>query len=343
MPLGHHIRRKFLKDKEAGERVFLDIRPNKNAYSAFEYKVRRNAQMGVIMKINKIRMRETIVSYCFLAPVLVFFIIFVLIPMGMGVVTSFFKWTMTDFSFIGLNNYVKLFQDEIFFKALRNTLIIVIGSVPIVVAFALFVASQTYEKSVFTRSFFRCVFFLPVVTGTVAVTVVWKWIYDPMSGILNYVLKSTNVIEQNISWLGDKKYALIAIIVILLTTAVGQPIILYIASMGNIDKSLVEAAEVDGANKFQVFWKIKWPGLLPTTLYIVVITTINSFQCFSLIQLLTNGGPNHATDTLMFYLYKEAFSLSNYGYANTIGVFLAALIGLISFAQFKFLGSDVEY
>lgn len=295
------------------------------------------------MKINKIRMRETIVSYCFLAPVLVFFIIFVLIPMGMGVVTSFFKWTMTDFSFIGLNNYVKLFQDEIFFKALRNTLIIVIGSVPIVVAFALFVASQTYEKSVFTRSFFRCVFFLPVVTGTVAVTVVWKWIYDPMSGILNYVLKSTNVIEQNISWLGDKKYALIAIIIILLTTAVGQPIILYIASMGNIDKSLVEAAEVDGANKFQVFWKIKWPGLLPTTLYIVVITTINSFQCFSLIQLLTNGGPNHATDTLMFYLYKEAFSLSNYGYANTIGVFLAALIGLISFAQFKFLGNDVEY
>lgn len=299
--------------------------------------------MGVNMKINKIRMRETIVSYCFLAPVLIFFIIFVLIPMGMGVVTSFFKWTMTEFTFVGLSNYTKLFQDEIFYKALRNTIIIVIGSVPVVVAFALFVASQTYEKNVFTRSFFRCVFFLPVVTGTVAVTVVWKWIYDPMSGILNYVLKSGNLIQQNISWLGDKKYALAAIIVILLTTAVGQPIILYIASMGNIDKSQVEAAQVDGASKFQVFWQIKWPSLLPTTLYIVVITTINSFQCFSLIQLLTNGGPNHATDTLMFYLYKEAFSLSNYGYANTIGVFLAALIGLISFAQFKFLGSDVEY
>lgn len=288
-------------------------------------------------------MRETLVSYCFLAPVLIFFLVFVLIPMGMGVVTSFFKWTMTDFSFVGLENYIKLFQDEIFYKALRNTLIIVIGSVPVVVAFALFVASQTYEKNVFTRSFFRCVFFLPVVTGTVAVTVVWKWIYDPMSGILNYVLKTGNVIQQNISWLGDKKYALAAIIIILLTTAVGQPIILYIASMGNIDKSLVEAAEVDGANKFQVFWKIKWPGLLPTTLYIVVITTINSFQCFSLIQLLTNGGPNHATDTLMYYLYKEAFTLSNYGYANTIGVFLAVLIGMISFVQFKLLGNDVEY
>lgn len=294
-------------------------------------------------KANKIRMRETIVSYCFLAPVLIFFVVFVLAPMVMGFITSFFNYTMTDFEFVGLDNYVRMFQDEVFLKSLRNTLIIVVGSVPIVVIFALYVASQTYEKSAFTRSFFRCVFFLPVVTGTVAVTVVWKWIYDPLSGILNYMLKTTNVIDQNISWLGDKRYALIAIIAILLTTAIGQPIILYIAAMGNIDKSLVEAARVDGATEFQVFWKIKWPSLLPTTLYIVVITTINSFQCFSLIQLLTNGGPNYSTTTIMYYLYEKAFKLSEYGYANTMGVFLAALIGLISFAQFKLLGNDVEY
>ena len=232
---------------------------------------------------NKLQMRETIVSYTFLAPVLIFFVIFVLTPMIMGFVTSFFNYTMTDFSFIGIDNYIRMFNDEVFIKSLINTLIIVIGSVPIVVIFSLFVASQTYEKSAFTRSFFRCVFFLPVVTGSVAVTVVWKWIYDPLSGILNYMLKTGSIIDQNISWLGDKRYALIAIIVILLTTSVGQPIILYIASLGNIDKSLVEAARVDGANEFQVFWKIKWPSLLPTTLYIVVITTINSFQCFALI------------------------------------------------------------
>ena len=295
-------------------------------------------------KFNKIRMRETLVSYCFLAPVLAFFILFVLVPMGMGIVTSFFNYTMQDFTFIGIDNYVKMFQDPVFGKSLVNTLIIVVGSVPIVVAFALFVASQTYERNAFTRSFFRCVFFLPVVTGTVAVTVVWKWIYDPLSGIMNYVLNDAlGLIERDIMWLGDKKYALMAIIVILLTTAIGQPIILYIASMGNIDKSLVEAAEVDGANKFQVFWSIKWPSLLPTTLYIVVITTINSFQCFSLIQLLTSGGPNYATTTLMYYLYEKAFRLTEYGYANTIGVFLAVLIGLISFIQFKLLGNDVEY
>ena len=288
-------------------------------------------------------MRETIVSYCFLAPVLIFFVVFVLVPMIMGFVTSFFNYTMIDFTFVGIDNYVRMFNDEVFRKSLVNTLIIVIGSVPVVVIFSLFVASQTYERSMFTRSFFRCVFFLPVVTGSVAVTVVWKWIYDPLSGILNYILKAGHVIDQNISWLGDSRYALWAIIIILLTTSIGQPIILYIAALGNVDKSLVEAARVDGATEFNVFWKIKWSSLLPTTLYIVVITTINSFQCFALIQLLTSGGPNYSTSTIMYYLYEKAFKLSEYGYANTMGVFLAVLIALISFAQFKILGENVEY
>ena len=293
--------------------------------------------------VNKIRMRETIVSYCFLAPVLIFFVVFVLVPMIMGFVTSFFNYTMIDFTFVGIDNYVRMFNDEVFRKSLVNTLIIVIGSVPVVVIFSLFVASQTYERSMFTRSFFRCVFFLPVVTGSVAVTVVWKWIYDPLSGILNYILKAGHVIDQNISWLGDSRYALWAIIINLLTTSIGQPIILYIAALGNVDKSLVEAARVDGATEFNVFWKIKWSSLLPTTLYIVVITTINSFQCFALIQLLTSGGPNYSTSTIMYYLYEKAFKLSEYGYANTMGVFLAVLIALISFAQFKILGDNVEY
>lgn len=295
------------------------------------------------MRVNKIRMRETIVSYAFLAPILVFFTVFVLAPMVMGFVTSFFKYTMTEFTFIGLDNYIRMFNDEIFIKSLINTVIIVIGSVPVVVFFSLFVAARTYDKNMITRSFYRFVFFLPVVTGSVAVTVVWKWIYDPLSGILNFVLKNGGIIENNISWLGDKQWALWAIIIILLTTSVGQPIILYIAALGNIDNSLVEAARVDGATENQVFWNIKWPSLLPTTLYIAVITTINSFQCFALIQLLTSGGPNYSTSTLMYYLYERAFKLSEYGYANTMGVFLAVLIALISYAQFKILGDDVKY
>lgn len=288
-------------------------------------------------------MRETLISYVFLAPALIFFIGFVLVPMGMGIVTSFFKYTMKDFEFWGFTNYIRLFKDPIWWKALRNTIILVVGSVPIVVFFSLFVAAFTYEKKPLTRSFFRCVFFLPVVTGTVAVTVVWKWIYDPLNGILNWLLKSLDLIDKNIMWTGDKRYAIWAILIILLTTSVGQPIILYIASLGNVPKDYVEAAQVDGATDYQVFWKIKWPSLLPTTLYIVVITTINSFQCFSLIQLLTSGGPNFSTTTIMYQLYTTAFKVYDYGYANSMGVLLALIIGIISFVQFKFLGSEVEY
>ncbi|MDO4328463.1 MAG: sugar ABC transporter permease [Lachnospiraceae bacterium] len=294
-------------------------------------------------KINKIRMRETMVAYAFLAPALIFFVVFVLLPMGMGVVTSLFRYNMKGMTFTGLSNYVTMFQDPVWQKSLVNTLFLVIGSVPLTVFFALFVAALTYEKNPVTRSFFRCVFFLPVVTGTVAVTVVWKWIYDPLNGILNWMLKSLHLIERNIMWTGDKKYALWAILIILITTSVGQPIILYIASLGNVPKDYVEAAQVDGANDLQVFWKIKWPSLLPTTLYIVVITTINSFQCFSLIQLLTSGGPNYRTTTIMYYLYETAFKRFEYGYANAMGVILALMIGAISFIQFKALGSDVEY
>ena len=123
--------------------------------------------------------------------------------------------------------------------------------------------------------------------------------------------------------LGDPKYALGCIILILLTTSVGQPIVLYVSALDNVDKSLVEAAEVDGATQMQAFWKIKWPQIMPTTLYILVITTINSFQCFALIQLLTSGGPNNSTMTIMYYIYYNAFKLYRYGYSNAMGVILA--------------------
>jgi len=288
-------------------------------------------------------MRETLVSYAFLAPALLFFVIFVVYPMISGVYTSLFNYTIRKFDFIGVDNYIRLVSDPIFKKSLINTLVIVLGSVPIVVLFALFVGLTIYEKHSAIRSFFRCVFYLPVVTGTVAVTVVWKWIYDPINGILNYLLQSAHIINEPIMWLGDKRFAIWAIIIILLTTSVGQPIILYVAALGNIDQSLTEAAEVDGANRWQVFKNIKWPGLMPTTLYIVVITTINSFQCFSLIQLLTSGGPNYSTSTIMYLVYEKAFKLGQFGYANSMGVILAVIIGIISFLQFKFLGNDVEY
>ena len=276
--------------------------------------------------------RETISAYLFLAPALVFFVGFVIVPMVMCLVTSFFDYSMTEFAFVGFDNYKEMFQDDIFIKALANTVLIVVVAVPTVTAFSLWVSSVIYKMNGALCSFFRCIFYLPVVTGTVAVTVVCKWMFNKYTGLFNYVL------DSDISWLGDSRTAIWCIILILFTTSVGQPIVLYVSALGNVDDSLIEAAQVDGATSRQVFWKIKWPQIMPTTLYILVITTINSFQCYALIQLLTSGGPNHSTETIMYYIYYQAFKLYRYGYGNAMGVILAIIIAVFSALQFKVAG-----
>ena len=286
----------------------------------------------------QLRRRETVAGYLFLLPSLIFFVGFVVVPMIMCVVTSFFDANMnmnTPDKFIFLDNYIELWQDPVFLKALKNTFIIVVVSVPFVCVFSLWVASAIYRMKEGLLSFFRIVFYLPVVTGSVAVTVVWKWMYNNYYGIFNYLLKGAGIIDKNINWLGDPRFALACIIVILLTTSVGQPIVLYVSALSNVDNSLVEAAEVDGATNLQVFWRIKWPQIMPTTLYILIITTINSFQCFALIQLLTSGGPNYATETVMYYIYYTAFKLYRFGYGNAMGVILAIFIGILSAVQFR--------
>ena len=281
--------------------------------------------------------RETISAYLFLLPSLVFFIGFVVIPMIMCVVFSLQEMGLNSAAtkFVGFANYVKMVQDPVFWKGFLNTVIIVVVAVPAVTAFSLWVSSAIYQMKAVTRSFFRCVFYLPVVTGTVAVTVVWKWMFNPYNGLLNQIFGTTGY-----DWLGNSATAIWCIILILFTTSIGQPIVLYVAALGNVDQSLVEAAQVDGATKLQVFWKIKWPQIMPTTLYILVITTINSFQCFALIQLLTSGGPNHATDTIMYYIFQMAYNNQNFGYANAMGVVLAIIIAIFSAIQFKFAKTD---
>ncbi len=286
--------------------------------------------------------KETTAAYVFLLPSLIFFLGFVIFPIILCVWTSFFDSTMNAKDvFIGLANYKELFQDEIFLGALKNTFIIVVVSVPFTCIFSLWVASVIVDLKGWATSLFRIVFYLPVVTGSVAVTVVWKWMFNNYYGIFNYLGNKMGLIDQNINWLGDSKYALGCIILILLTTSVGQPIVLYVSALGNVDSALVESASVDGATHLQAFWKIKWPQIMPTTLYIVVITTINSFQCFALIQLLTSGGPSHSTDTIMYYIYYSAFKLYRYGYGDAMGVVLAIIIAILSAVQFK-MGSSNE-
>ena len=296
--------------------------------------------ISVSRRTNRLVMHENIAGYLFMAPFLLFFLGFVVYPMFMCIFTSFFDATMgREDIFIGFDNYKELFSDEVFWIALKNTLIIVVVSVPVTCAFSLWIATMISKMPVAATSAFRCIFYLPVVTGSVAVTMVWKWMFNNYYGILNYLGKGMGLIDKNINWLGDPKYALGCIILILLTTSVGQPIVLYVSALDNVDKSLVEAAQVDGATETQAFWRIKWPQMMPTTLYILVITTINSFQCFALIQLLTSGGPKNSTMTIMYYIYYNAFKLYRYGYGNAMGVILAIIIAILSAVQFR-LGKE---
>ena len=177
--------------------------------------------VSISRELKATRRRENVAGYLFMAPSLLFFLGFVIFPMGMCLVTSAFNYTMTDFSFIGLQNYVELFSDAIFGKSLVNTVIIVVASVPTVCFFSLWVASVIYRLRDVYTSFYRCVFYLPVVTGSVAVTVVWKWMFNPYYGLLNYVFKELGILSRNLNWLGSPDTALWCIILILFTTSIG--------------------------------------------------------------------------------------------------------------------------
>lgn len=291
---------------------------------------------------DKMRRRIDFSGYLFILPALVFFLTFVLYPMIKGVYMSLFRFRGRNESFVGLNNYINLMTDRVFLQSMSNTLFIVVIAVPVVVILSLFIAINIYNKSAVVRSFFRGIFYLPAVSSVVSITVVWLWIYNPDFGILNYILRSINVIDGNIQWLGNSSTAIYAVILVLITTSIGQPIILYIAALGNVPVELIESAKIDGAKNWTVFRHIIWPLITPTTLYIVVTTTINSFQIFALIQLMTAGGPNYATSTVMYLVYETGIRIQDYGKASAMGVILAIIIAVISTLQFKYLNKDIE-
>lgn len=292
--------------------------------------------------LAKLRRKYDFSAYLFIAPAMAFFLTFVLYPMLRGIYMSLLKYRGRRVSFVGLDNYTKLLGDQTFIKSLSNTIFIVAIAVPIVVILSLFIAINIYNKSAHVRSFFRGVFYLPAVSSVVSITVVWLWIYNPDFGILNYILKSMHVIEGNVQWLGNASTAIYAVIAVLITTSIGQPIILYIAALGNVPVELLESAKIDGANNWTIFKNIIWPLIMPTTLYIVVTTTINSFQIFALIQLMTSGGPNYATSTIMYQVYEMGIKQQSFGQASAWGVVLALIIALISAVQYKYFNRDID-
>ena len=281
-------------------------------------------------------------AYLFILPVMVFFSSFVLYPMLKGMHLSLYRFRGRNVSFVGFKDDADLFKNDIFIKSAGNTIFITFVALPVVVLFSIFVAYVIYERNAAVRSFFRGVFYIPAISSVVSITVVWNWIYHPKYGILNYVFKKLHLISDSVDWLGNPKTAIFAIIAILITTSVGQPIILYVAALGNVPKDLMEAARIDGASEWQTFKNVTWPLIMPTTLYIVVVTTINSFQIFALINLLTHGGPNYTTSTVMYLVYQTAITEGRFGVSSAMGIILAIIIGIISILQFKFLSKEID-
>jgi multiple sugar transport system permease protein len=308
--------------------------------SAFAYG-RKRRKMQSNNQDNRIKKTETMWGYLFLLPALAFFVAFVLYPMIEAVFISTCNYKGIAKTFTGISNYVMLFRNEVFRRSLLNTVLMVAVNVPLVLVFSLFVALAVYEKSEAVRSFARAAFFLPAVSSIVTIGIVWKWIYNPMFGILNYLTGFFGLPAVN--WLGDMRYALWALVLVLFTLSVGQPIILYIAALGNIPATYLEAADIDGASWWIRITRIVWPLIKPTSLYIIIITTINSFQTFAIVQLLTGGGPFYRTSTIVFQLYQTAFWNAEYGLASAMGMILAMIVVIISVIQYKFLSSDVEY
>jgi multiple sugar transport system permease protein len=288
------------------------------------------------------RLREHTTGYLFILPISLFFIVFTLYPAVEAIRMSFYEFRVSGAVFTGLANYVEIFKDEKFVKALSNTFLYVVYIVPATIVFALIVAASIYAYSERWTGFFRAIFYLPTVTSAVAISLVWGWIFNPGSEALaNRILISLGL-EPSI-WFADAELSMVMIVLVILTVSVGQPIVLYTAAMGSISSDYYEASLVDGATKLQQFMKITIPLLMPTTLYCVVITTINAFQTFIFIHLLTSGGPDNRTTSIIYQLYVEAFGNNRFGTASAMGIVLFAIVGLVAVFQFRSMTSKVEY
>lgn len=287
------------------------------------------------------RWKKWLPGYLFMLPALIFFVGFVLVPLVQAFFMSFQNITLQKRSWAGLDNYITLFRDPVFRRSLLNTILIALMNVPAVVLFSFFVANVVYNKSAVLRSFVRGAFYLPAVSSIVSISLVWTYIYNPNFGLISYLAERLGL--GSVSLLSSPLTALPALTIIQFTLTLGQPVILYIAARGNLPASYIEASEIDGVSKWQQTIHIVWPLLKPTTLYIIIITTINSFQTFAIVKLITSGGPFHATSTIVFQLYKSAFEQGRFGLADAMGIILTIMVGVISLLQYTSLSSDVTY
>lgn len=269
------------------------------------------------------------------------FLAFIAVPVIWAFVISFQEYGIFETKWIGLTNFINVFTNDIFYTALWNTLRYTLVVVPCTVGLALILASLIHPLNRKSQTFFRAAFYLPTVTSVVVISMVWRWMFDGTYGLFNYIISFMGL--QPVNWLADSFWAMPSIMIMSILTPPGVGIILYLAAMDGIPESLYEAAKIDGANAFTMWWRITLPLVKPTTLYLLVLDTIGAFQIFSQILLMTQGGPGYSSTTLVTQIYYSAFRDFNFGLAAAEALVLFGIVFLISLVQFKWLNADVEY
>ncbi len=293
--------------------------------------------------------REERTAYLFLSPGIALFFLFVLVPVVAAFYLSFCRYDIIHSpSWIGLRNYSRIGQDlanhGVFYLSLRNTAQYAVSTIPLGMALALALA-LLLNAGLRGVTLYRTTYYLPVVTSLVAVSLVWMWIYDPTYGLLNHLLGKLSggrITPQ--TWLANPGQAMPAIIAMSIWRGLGYNMVIYLAGLQGIPDHLYEAALLDGASPWQRFRAITWPLLRPTTAFIFVISTIGASQVFAQVYVMTNGGPNNATTTIVHQIFQNAFSFMKMGYASAMAFVLFGLIFVLSLINLRLLrGGEVEY
>ncbi|WP_243387492.1 carbohydrate ABC transporter permease [Bacillus kexueae] len=275
------------------------------------------------------------VPYLFIAPAVLLFSVFMLYPIIYSFILSFQTNSGGEFTFVGLDNYIRLFEDEIFLKALKNTFILLIIQVPIMIFLAMLLATLLNSALLKMKGFFRVTFFLPAVTSLVAYAIIFS-IMLMNDGVMNQFLNFLGL--ESVPWLSHPIWAKVSLIIAMTWRWVGYNMVIFLAGLQNISEEIYEAASIDGASKIRQFFSITVPQLKPVILFTVVLSTIGTLQLFDEPYTLTKGGPSDATLTIGMYLYQTGFRYFDFGYASTIAYVIVILIGILTYFQFKVTG-----
>ncbi|WP_233134777.1 carbohydrate ABC transporter permease [Terribacillus sp. 7520-G] len=264
--------------------------------------------------------------------------IFYFFPMVQALLLSFQSGSGVNLTFVGFENYIRLFQDPVFLTTVKNTVIYLIIQVPVMILLALFLSVVLNDKTLKWKGFFRTAIFLPCVTSLVAYSVVFKYLFAP-DGIVNMTLMKINLVSEPIQWLTDPFWAKITIILAITWRWTGYNMIFYLSALQNVDRSIYEAAKIDGASAIQQFFKITIPMLKPIILFTSITSTIGTLQLFDEVMNITAGGPGNATMTISQYIYNLSFKYTpDFGYAATVSYAIVILIVIFSIIQFKAAG-----